>query len=908
MKFPTHRFGEYGILFTLCVFAAVGIAQYAGLFEFTDQAFGDLCCRFNQTQPQESPILLVYADPDLLESEDELLRLLDLINDSEPQKIGILAENPLPAQAAISKLELASKVIVGRPASQINTQQQAPIQEGFIDLALSGQAVYRRHQCTIITPQGDLNSFEKQIVLDRTFGSANFPVGEFGINFQGNTNAIPHVSAEDIFEQNIVSELILGNVVLIGKRMDPAYGFATPTTSGPNRMTRLELHGQILNTLLQRNFRQPLSLGCLFLFLFAFTVTACQIARQTSNLWLVQISVTCGIVAILLGWVGHTLISINAPVSGMMLGTVLAFGLATLFRFRVLHSAAEFWRLMMDLNRKELDPTPQKAWDLITDAVFQMFFPTRMVLMEMKPGETHLRVVSTINCDAEDIYENRRDVQRAPYRESLESAHPTQVNNRCFFHQDQREDEVEFMVPLIFSSQVMGFMAIAMDPKSLERWKNFENFLDQFANDVSIMLAQQRASDARIRKQNTPLRTLKSLPEEKVLARIKSEKLEQQNKIQRLNKAFERSESAMSICDMFGRVLRANSRLIRLLKDVEVVAADVNCVEMISKLTTRPLADCRRAFQQAIMNNRSSQLCIPPTTDRPYPSIMFVKPLNCKSQEPQGDTNYRRVVIEVIEGRSFEMINNWQNQLTHDVCQQASDQLEKLQSQLEFLKGQSTDPTHMLLMTSFEDSIAQVRSTFSRCQNTTQNRLTETADNCFPIPTSEIYQSTLKQYEQALRARGIEIVEDIDDGDCTGIANPFLLEKIFLTILDLLSENAFDESQLFISAQTIGSKINFQFRNRGGGTPLQGLRKSLVNEEDSKAKEIQGGEQPCYLDQSQLDRLSEIREWLEAWDGNLRIANLADYSLNIELTLMNESAEFPAKTLKVQDKSQSFRS
>lgn len=902
MKLQALRFSEYGILFTLVVFACAYLLQLAGAFKASDQAIGDLCTQLDQSEDGRKPILLVYADPELLtNSNSRLSELLQSIQQARPAQIGIVAESQLPHSTTIKELSASNQLVVGRYAPQIHTNADLGLTQGFIDLSLNGQSIYREHQTTRCFDGSPLPSFETQIVSRISSQRKNLPRGRFGISYSGGNNSLPHVSANDFLSGKVISEMVKDQVVLIGQRMDPTYGIVTPTTRGSQRMTRLELHGHILNTLLRGDFQTKASPILTGILLALLALIVCQIARQVSTTWLPQTFFVCAALILLGSLVNQSYNSIQVPTSAMLFCLTLGFATASLRRFRILQVAAKYWRLMMDLEQKESNSKPEKSWELLTDAVSQMFCPSRMVLMELKPNETHLKIVSSIHCDANDIFEKRRDAQRSPYRNAIEAERPIAGGVRYFFEQNSMHDEVEFMVPLIFSAQVLGFMVISMERSALENWKDFENFLTQFANDMSMVLADQRTSEQSNSYGSLGLPRLRSLPEENTLAKIQSEKLEQQNRVQRLNSAFERSESASAICDIFGRILQANSRLVQLLHDLQVVTGESSCVEMISRLTARPIGDCQRMFLQAIMNNRTNQIGIPPTVDRPYPCIMFVKPLMCKTQQSSGDINYRRVVIEIIEGRAFENITKWQQRLSQDISETADRQMERLQTQLQRLQTQSQElSASKTTIQSLGDSMDELRNTLSRFQIVTQNHLTEQPKNCFPVNALEIYQSAFENHQQLLESRGIEVVHDFDQDNCLGMANPFLLEKTFAAILDLIAQNAFDRSQMFVSATVIDDKTHFQFRNRGGGTPLQGLRKSLIHVEDSGNDTTSQLEQTNVFAQEQLDRLNEIREWLETWDGSLRIANMADYSLNIELTLTSASNGYPISSSPVR--------
>ena len=136
-------------------------------------------------------------------------------------------------------------------------------------------------------------------------------------------------------------------------------------------------------------------------------------------------------------------------------------------------------------------------------------------------------------------------------------------------------------------------------------------------------------------------------------------------------------------------------------------------------------------------------------------------------------------------------------------------------------------------------------------------------------------------------ARCIKIVPRLDAGRLEVVANPFLLERIFETILECMTHDASEDAEIIVSSEVVANKAYYHFCDNTGGVPLDDFRRSLDVAAGSQEDSLEAVSLSV-LTPSQIDQFREIESWLEAWDATLSIRCNKNYHINVELALKVE--------------------
>jgi len=562
MKLGKFRQSKFGLITAICVMTTVVLINIAGGFAPFNAMFENACHRIGIPRARASSVLMVCAPPDLLAAgSEDLVNLLDEIYRHSPKAIGLIASGEPRDYQKLDRLSYARELTVGYGIDQLFSSPGGKVsgiyQTGFSNLPDRNAPVFREGRATLEQVGVRLPSLEGKIVKSLRGSPYLLPKGNFVVTWCGGPGTIGRVNATELLNGSSVRELIQGKVVLIGPDHEEAFGIHVPSTSGVARMHRLEVRANVIECLLQDSYSGQLSFVPGFLIAICITLVTIQIARQVPLSWcLFGIGTIIGF--ILLASVSSIwLFRLWLPVSMLTVAVTLAYATITVQRFDTMENFVQYWKMRSTVREAHLESRfEEDVWKAIGDSAYQMFQPTRMVLLELKPGATHLKNVRSIGCDYSHIFEKRLDYRRSPYFEALEGKRPIINPRGNYFIAIPGVKEAEYILPMINGLTTLGIIVIGMDKKKLAQWSDFESFLTRFTQEMSQLIAGSRKEAEENLEHLNWVQRLQKLPEEREFIEIQRNTEKQSDLIERADLAFDCSESALATFDIYGRVIR----------------------------------------------------------------------------------------------------------------------------------------------------------------------------------------------------------------------------------------------------------------------------------------------------------------------------------------------------------------
>ena len=873
------------IAIVVCAFGL--ILQQLGIFSNLDHQLFDKIQQVTSYPQRDAKVLLVYADTDTISEDPGRLRsLLSQINQYEPRKIAIVhGQNQLQLDQ-IAGLPFTEKMVIGcRLKDWKPSDQQFGLTHGITDLNLANQSVYRDHYLAISELDQNYPTIECVIAASMMQPHLSPRQNRFGIRYCGATSSLPNVTADQVFDDSIVSDLIRDKVVMIGTAEPHGYGYPTPTTQAAQRIGQLEIHGHVLETLLRSNYivdchwTMQFAMLALLSSIVAFVILRAQLNRIPIRL---LAAMTC---QVLVSIFAYHFLNLRIPVTALLCSTCVAAAMAMFLRFRVLESYVR----QLKLTAKNDNHDQQDAWELIRLSALQQFYPSRMVSMELPPGKTHFQVVDTCNCDQSHISERRRDVQRFPYRHVCEMERPCALPDYQFFS-DDTTGGTEYLIPLAHDSTVLGIVIVSLTADQLKHWNNIEDCLTRFGGEMSRLLFERRNQV----KNDTPdhqgpkswFNKLNVLPEESSMAAILEQERQVNKQLQRWEHAFRSSESALAICDPFGQIEFTNEKLHDLLHPHQIVASDINTLELVTRISRRDISSCRSMIRDAVNLRKTSQIFLPAIETGTKPLTVNIKPIITNSLG-QNATHYPYVVVEIVDGEVFHDALNWQQDLSSSLCESAEHSIQKITEEIKTLSTSGSADSMQRLFSQLGQTLAMAGSTLNSCQQIAGIGVSDRAESCLPIDTLSVFESTKKEFCPKFDEQDTQLRFDSESKDAIAIAiaNPFLLKIVFSLIFEILLKRSFAGSEINIAMDLVGTQLRYEFRGSGGIENLSRDNFLRGNEESEDHVDV---EQKLGLDQELGDPIAKTRGWLEAWNGTLRFLNDSEDNLLVELILATE--------------------
>ncbi len=902
MKLGKFRQSKFGLMTALCVMTIVLLFDMVGGFAPFNALFENGCHRLGIPHVAAENVLMVKARPELLASgSEELIELLNEIHIQSPKAIGLIASADPRDYQRLDRLPYGRELTVGyrfdllfsSPGGKVSSNYGT----GFSNLPSNLSPVFRKGRATMEQVGVQLPSLEAKIVEAVRGSSYMPPEGDFVVTWCGDPGTIGCINASEFLNGSSVRELIQGKIVLIGPDHEEGLGVHVPTSAGFARMPRLEIRANIIESLLQEKYSGHLSFVTGVLLATFLTLATIQLARQTPLGWcLTCLGVLIGLIivaAVCSIWLFHLWI----PVSLFVAAAMLSYAAIIVQRMDTMESFVQYWKMRSTVREAHLESRFEEGvWNAIGDAAYQMFQPTRMVLLELTPGATHLKKVRSIGCDYSHIFEKRLDYRRSPYFEALEEKRPIINPRGNYFIAMPGVKEEEYILPMTNGLAILGIIVLGMDKKKLAQWADFESFLSRFTNEMSQLIAGSRKEAEDDLSQINWFHRLQKLPEEREFIEVQRNTEKQNDLIERADLAFDCSESALATFDIYGRVIRRNSTFNRLIQEAQLSISNASCIEIMATLSGRSQNACRKIFRQVILNDQPETITIADSIAGQNLKLMYVKPMHLIEEERRTSIEMHGLLIEIVDGAPFENLDLWNQRLTTSLVPAANEKSQALEAKREKIRGiseRTQSPQEILqdLFGSVGNTVNDIVSVLEQCKEISQRRISEDAGNCFSVDAVSIWQTAVDSFKETLANHSIRVNASFDSDAMLVSANPLLLDKVFKTTVQLLVEDAFDDSEVRVQFIQEESRVSCSFYNEGGGTPIETLRRNLQatqNTAGADALERADGAPGQNLTPAQSDQLSEIEAWVSHWGGAVSVVS-QPHCMSVTIDLLSGS-------------------
>ncbi|MDX2455870.1 MAG: CHASE2 domain-containing protein, partial [Gammaproteobacteria bacterium] len=471
-----------GMYLAVLVTVVIGMASLSGVLR---QVQGWCYDQFVNVAPlintvnNQLVVVEVAAQGATLGEEDWML-LLDTVQGLGARQV-VLSELPPQAGAAFfEQLRNFSNVVVGRPLKrQENGVEKltidawpaalagADIPFGVMALPVADHGISRAFTARILVDEGRLPSLA--VATAQARGMSIPPGNKYLINFHDGRDVLPRISATHVLNNALIPELVAGRTVLIG--MAPGMGtpgIHTPINRGKEPLSLLKFQGYALNTLLDGTAIRVAGPAWLF-GLLLITAFASLFIYQWLNVrpggWF-----TVGMLLLYsgVGWFLLHYLCIWGPVLELTLSQIFLYLLIARLKMTLNESALR--KLIADSSGKlHASAIPDnfynspEHWTQVITLVDQVLHLRRLIFLEKIKGDHRVQEVKALNCSIDVIDERRRDYERTPYSTAIAEGGPILLEKTYLKLLDDEEED-QYLVPLIFAGDVLGFWAFGVAP------------------------------------------------------------------------------------------------------------------------------------------------------------------------------------------------------------------------------------------------------------------------------------------------------------------------------------------------------------------------------------------------------------------------------------------------------------
>lgn len=603
--------------------------SYLPILKSIDDLIYDVFIRSSSNGPEARKILLVEVKfDDLNQYNKEWGKIARHLNAMDAKGIVFTF---LPSEASQDFYHIVAKstnIIFGRYLQQDPEQPQVQILEplpstfknipfsfGIISTPpLNEEGIYRYAYLNYVIdnnlyPSLALESAQKLGFLPKetSFATDN----KYLVNFKGGQDSFNRIDVDQLLTKNIAPESIKDKVILIGFSKEPYLSsLRAPVNSDNNVISLLEFQGFALNTLLEKNPIIEMGKISLLLLLLCVGIGSLIFYFYASGTIFILLSTLFTLIFslfyIFISWFFLIYINVWLPILPVLL---VQYGIFLMIsRKRIYDGDKTAKDILLDITRRlneMIFPTDfymsSDYWKHLMIMIEQVLSFNKMIFLEKIPGDSRISEIKALRCSLEDIHEKRRDYRRPPYSTMISSDDLIAVKD---FFKKNDPDEVEFLIPLVFSGQVLGFWAFTMDSITIEKDPKFKKVVKMFADEIGELLYQRQNYRLYSSKNNFWNNFFSYKSKKNLLERLQSSFILFEKQLINFELMLQNLNSAAIFYDMFGKVLMINKKMTEILSFERINPLELTTSEFIRDLAKINQNDVRKYLEEIIVTRQ----------------------------------------------------------------------------------------------------------------------------------------------------------------------------------------------------------------------------------------------------------------------------------------------------------------
>jgi hypothetical protein len=699
----------------------------------------------------------------------------------------------------------------------------------------------------------------------------------FLINFNQGRYSLPTLSFDRLLAGDVIEELIAGRSIIIGPPLPPsAAGVYTPATIGTSPMSGLEFHGHVLDCLLGNRLITVLPAWLTLPLLLAISLI-CGFIYQWFNIresaWFTVLAL---VVYLALGWLSLWLLNSWIPVVEFAMAQCVMFFWVSHEKSAHMEQEMRSMLAEMSLRLRKIALPPRfydspQHWEQLVAMVDQTLSLTRLIFLERIEGDHRVREIQALRCSLDSIDERRRDYERTPYSTAIVAGGPIRID-RTFLEKSELETEDQYLAPLIYAGEILGFWAFGVDMAKIQSRLQMESMAKDFCYQIAELIYHRRhwlnkgAEETRILSQYLRLQG------GEVINRDVHQALELMERRLTVHQCvFDGLETATVLYDLFGRVMQINHNFEQLMSKADIPAFDFTALDLMSTLLGFERGNCQTLLRQVIMERRN--LVVPihlkALHDRPF--LLRMRAL--KHDDTATLTTMESTPFELL-GVLFELndvspihrLFGHKEKLYRDLRQRIAMLLEDSIQQ-----SVNTSASEQLLAT--KRTTTHMNDEWRMLMDATAFLTKEIGSmplQPYPIDGRRPILETVEEIKGQAEISDIRIVADLPEHLSLVLAEPEQLHEITASVLNTLVDDATEDSTIHITVDEQDGWIRYLYHNEGFGMPNDRFQDFLFH------------------DVSVTEGYTQLRTALhrvQSWGGIVKATSELGVGMNIEIKL-----------------------
>ena len=848
---PSGRFS--GPLIIAVVTVAVWLGGFTSVVRLTDRAVYDRVLRLAQSFRDHRPDVLLVSlghEPRRVSTED-FVRAIGLL-DELGARVVVLLDLDDETALALAELDLPHpRVVIGR------TLRRSPADPSLADVAWISdppsnvafgvaalpppEAGVYRHQFAALEIDGSTYPTVEAAAASAFADEArdvHSSAAPFLLNFSGGPGSLPTVDVERLLSRGLVSDLVEGRVAILGAiESDPTAGLYTASASDGPLMTALEYRGYAIDTLVSRRaiWEPPPLLNLLLIFLLVSTSSVAY--HRLSPVLVDWLTPVVLVVCLLSGVLLLGLFWTWVPVSSFVVAIMLVYLLVTRSRLgqrdlalrQLLQSSAV---KMRDRLWPQNFYVSQDPWPQIASMINDTLGLERAVFLERVSGEQRTREIHALNGALSAVQERRRDYTREPYLTAIHENRPVEVTD---FLSPALASERQYLVPLSFAGQVLGFWALAVAKQQASAYDDLPGVLMRFGEELAELL-HHRAILREKSDRSGFLKKVFSIGELDLYRRVGMALSLMKRRLDRVDSLLRGMRTPTMVYDIFGRVRESNPEMLAILTEERLAPYEMTALDTVVALTGETPTKVRKYLRHVILEQGSISLRANLPSRQGSKFLLALRPL-VDEGEPDGygepaPFGVFGFGLELVNTTALEQLTEMKAELSRRLGIQVRNNLASIQMSSSLL-GRKDAPKEVReeAVQLLDRKIQSTVEIVGDCQDYLALDVEEPSpqQGC-PTSARPILSDVLSELSSEFEERHIDVKLDEPALMNQVFAEEGQLRTLLRSILAYLTRDASDGSDIRATIEEAETFTSFRFSNEGYGIPGEDLNRFLSGE------------------------------------------------------------------------------
>ena len=622
------------------VVALIALGSTFHLFRGLNLAFHDAILSLPGANAHQPKTLVISndlpLDSRLAAKLDTLVRML---RSADAKDVVFLLQSPALQHIVFDMREPVTVALPEQPGFDLNRQRT--------ETALAFDSIEGAYR-TALMPEGVA-----------VIGNIEMPEALLGtpfyLNYFYRLTSLPKLNLHQALQGSLISELVAGKLVLVDLEAVLASSrLHVPDPQVGEMASYGELQALALETIASGQmltFISPLLAALVFLLMYTGNFFALQMFSARGLVWS---TLVIALVIALLAAAALRFLHLLLPVTELVLIQLFSVGY-----FIALERAREeslMSRITAQIRARLIKKVDypsffqaEDPWQNLHLLINQQMTLRRSIFLEKVVADHRVKEIHALNCSIDDIQERRRDYERRPYSDAITTLRPVRLSDRQFFT-DLQAQEVEYLVPLLYGGNVLGFWAMTIIPGDDWEARPFENNLASFGKEIAELLVHRQRYHQQSRKENRFLHRLLTLK----MAQIEFDSLSQsvealEHRYDELQDVFNGMSTASVLYNLFGRVIHSNQAMDRIAQQMDMPIYNFTAHDFLLQLTSMASRDIKQLLLDVTLRH-NEVYCNLEDKNLQENYVLKVRPVKVEEEE-KGGTPFllRGILFEFID-------------------------------------------------------------------------------------------------------------------------------------------------------------------------------------------------------------------------------------------------------------------